>query len=156
MGLAFSALSQALTRGAANANAAPRGITLRSTTAGEQTPQSFILGTYVTGGNLVAPEMSHGVDGDTRYLTRVVDVSDLPVDALLHAIIDGKRHSFTGAVNPDFGATSDRTDYAGYVWCQFKDGSQTAADPDLVSLYGSYPRGPGRRPWSAAAWPMPS
>ncbi len=78
VGLAFSALSSALTKGAANANAAPRGITLRSTTAGEQTPQSFILGTYVTGGNLVAPEMSHGVDGDTRYLTRVVDVSDVP------------------------------------------------------------------------------
>ncbi len=48
-------------------------------------------------------------------------------------------------MNPDFGATSDRADYAGYVWCQFKDGSQTAADPDLVALYGSYPA----RPWEA-------
>lgn len=145
VGLAFSALSQALTKGAANGNTAPRGITLRSTTAGEQTPQSFILGTYVTGGNLVAPEMSHGVDGDTRYLTRVVDVSDVQVDSLLYAIIDGKRHYFTGAVNPDYGPTSDRTDYAGFVWCQFKDGSQTAADPDLVSIYGSYPA----RPWES-------
>lgn len=143
--IAMTALSQALTKGAANANSAPNGITLRSTTAGEQTPQSFILGTYVTGGNLVAPEMSHGVDGDTRYLTRVVDVSDVQVDALLYAIIDGKRHYFTGAVNPDYGATSDRTDYAGFVWCQFKDGAQTAADPDLVAIYGSYPA----RPWES-------
>lgn len=159
VGLAFSALSQALAGGVANANAAPNGITLRSTTAGEQTPQSFILGTYVTAGNLTAPEMSHGIDGDTRYLTRVVDLSDVQVTALDALIINGERAQLatgspatltmtsgdgtTPAIHPDYGPTVNKGDFIGFAWCRFKDGSQTSADAMLLDKYGSYPQ----RPW---------
>jgi hypothetical protein len=159
--IAMTALSQALTKGAANANGAPKGITLRSTTGGEQTPQSFILGRYITAGNLTAPEMSHGADGDTRYLTRVIDLSDVQVTALEALIIDGVRAELatgtpatlnmsngdgtTPAIHPDYGPTVNRGDFIGFAWCRFKDGSQTSADAMLLDKYGTHPA----RPWES-------
>ena len=122
------------------------GIRSQSTTSGDETPQSFILGTYATAGNLSAPLMSHGVNGDTRYLTMVLDWSDIEVDSLLYYIVDGKKHTMSGATHADYGPTSDQTDYAGYFWHKFYDGSQTTADAMLVSKYGSL----GERPWSSS------
>ncbi|MFN9368623.1 MAG: phage tail protein [Planctomycetia bacterium] len=160
VGLAFSALSSALA-GPANANQGPRGITLQSLTAGEQTPASFILGRYVTAGNLTAPEMSHGVNGDTRYLTRVIDFSDIRITGLDSLIIDGKACELatgatdpltmtggdgtTQAINSLYGPTVNKGDFIGFAWCRFYDGSQTSADSMLRSKYGSYPQ----RPWTA-------
>jgi hypothetical protein len=160
VGLAFSALATAMS-GAANANGAPKGIVLRSTTAGEQVPQSFILGRYVTAGNLAAPEMSHGTGGDTRYLTRVIDLSDVQVDSLESLIIDGVRADLatgspstltmtqgdgtTPAIHPDYGPTVNKGDFIGFAWCRFRNGSQTTVDPMLSDKYGSYPQ----RPWQS-------
>ena len=159
VGLAFSALSSALSR-PANANEGPRGVRLQSLTAGEQTPQSFILGTYVSSGNLTAPEMSHGTNGDTAYLTRVVDFSDVQITGLAGLIIDGVAcqlgsgggnltmtggDGLTPAVHPTYGPTVNKGDFIGVAWCRFYDGSQTAADSMLRSKYGSYPQ----RPWTA-------
>ncbi len=168
VGLAFSALSNAPCHRAANAGGAPKGITLRSTTAGEQVPQSFILGRYVTAGNLAAPEMSHGEDGDTRYLTRVIDLSDVQVDSLESLIIDGvactlatgtpatltmtQGDGTTPAIHPDYGPTVNRGDFIGFAWCRFRDGSQTTVDPMLLTKYGAYPSALGPPAWSAAAW----
>jgi hypothetical protein len=161
VGIAFSALSNALVSGAANAGGAPKGITLRSITAGEQVPQSFILGRYVTAGNLAAPEMSHGTGGDTRYLTRVIDLSDVQVDSLEGLIINGVRCDLatgspstltmtqgdgtTSAIHPDYGPTVNKGDFIGFAWCRFRDGSQTTVDPMLSAKYGSYPQ----RPWQS-------
>jgi len=161
VGIAFSALSNALVSGAANSGGAPKGITLRSITAGEQVPQSFILGRYVTAGNLAAPEMSHGTGGDTRYLTRVIDLSDVQVDSLDGLIIDGVRCDLasgspstltktqgdgtTPAIHPDYGPTVNKGDFIGYAWCRFRNGSQTTVDPMLADKYGDYPQ----RPWES-------
>lgn len=156
--VAATALSVALANQAANVNQSG-GVRTQSITAGEQMPQSFILGRYMTAGNLVAPEMSHGVNGDTRYLTRVVDLGDIAVDSLESIIIDGDPCTLgtsgtltmsdgdgtTAAVNSVYGptvATPNR--YTGFAWCRFYDGTQTTADSDLVSIYGSYPE----RPWA--------
>lgn len=161
VGLAMSALANAISS-PANANGAPKGITLRSTTAGEQIPQSFILGRYVTAGNLAAPEMSHGEDGDTRYLTRVIDLSDVQVDSLESLIIDGvactlatgspatlnmtQGDGTTPAIHPDYGPTVHKGDFIGFAWCRFRDGSQTTVDPMLLDKYSAYPQ----RPWTSA------
>jgi hypothetical protein len=160
VGLAMSALATALSS-PANANGAPKGITLRSTTAGEQIPQSFILGRYITAGNLAAPEMSHGTGGDTRYLTRVIDLSDVQVDSLESLIIDGvacqlatgtpatlnmtQGDGTTPAIHPDYGPTVNKGDFIGFAWCRFRDGSQSTVDPMLSDKYGSYPQ----RPWQS-------
>lgn len=157
--VASSALSVALASKAANANRSG-GVRTESITAGDQSPQSFVLGRTMTAGNLAAPEMSHGVSGDKRYLTRVVDLGDLPYDALESLIIDGDEATLgtsgtltmsdgdgtTPAINSTFGATVQTPQrYTGFAWCRFYDGSQTSADADLVSIYGSYPE----RPWSS-------
>lgn len=138
--LAFSAVAAALFAPRAPK---PPGIRTQSTTTGDSTPQSFILGTYATAGNLVAPEMSHGVNGDRRYLTRVIDVGDIPVTGIDYLIIDGKKHTMAGASHASYGTTSDRSDFAGWVWMRFHDGNQTAADPMLLEKYGT-----GERPWT--------
>ena len=161
VGLAMSALATALSS-PANANGAPKGIVLRSTTTGEQIPQSFILGRYVTAGNLAAPEMSHGVNGDMRYLTRVIDLSDVQVDGLESLIIDGvactlatgspatltmtQGDGTTPAIHPDYGPTVNKGDFIGFAWCRFRDGSQTTTDPMLMAKYAAYPQ----RPWTSA------
>lgn len=125
----------------------PPGIQTDTTTAGDTTPWSFILGEYATAGNLVAPVMSHGVSGSTpnAYLTYVMDWSDLPVDGFSYAIVDGQVHNFDGATHANYGQTTDRSGYVGKVWHRFYDGSQTTVDPDLLSKYSSYPE----RPWAS-------
>ena len=160
VGLATSALSNAI-GGPKRGSAGPRGFKLQSKTAGDQTPQSFILGRYVTAGNLAAPEMSHGVDGDTRYLTQVIDLSDIRVEGLDSLIIDGVACDLatgnpatlqmtagdgpTPAIHPDYGPTINKGDFIGVAWCKFYDGTQTVADPMLLAKYGSR----ASRPWKS-------
>jgi len=157
--VAATALSVALSSQAANDNVSGGGVRTQSITAGDQMPQSFVLGRYMTAGNLAAPEMSHGVNGDTRYLTRVVDLGDIAYDALENIIIDGDLCTLgtagtltmsdgagtTAAVNSVYGATiATPNRYTGFAWCRFR-ANPTVADPDLLSIYGSYPE----RPWQS-------
>lgn len=162
-GVSLSALSAALqSRGPQPQRA---GISGQALTAGDQTPQSFILGRYATAGNLVCPDMSHGTDASSerRYLTRVVDLGDIPFTSLEYLIVDGKTcHLATGtpstlpvtggdlggstaAIDPDYGPTTTRSALTGFLFCKFYDGTQTVADPMLLDRYADYPE----RPWSA-------
>ena len=144
VGLAISALSYAIFGG----NEKPKngGIQTQTTTAGDSTPQSFILGMYATAGNLAAPEMSHGVDGDHRYLTRVMDLSDVPLTGFEYLIIDGVRVDFSLSDSSEYGRAATTADYAGYVWVRVKSGSQTTADAMLLAKYSAA----AERPWTAA------
>ena len=157
--------STALSVAIANKNGRPQqsgGVVTESTTAGDEIPQSFVLGRYMTAGNLAAPVMSHGVSGDTRYLTYVIDLGDIAYESLESVIINGEACTLatgspstltmsdgdgtTAAINSVFGATiATPNKYTGFAWVRFYDGTQTAADADLVSIYGSYPE----RPWSS-------
>lgn len=124
------------------------GIKTDVTTSGGVTPQSFVLGWYATGGNMVCPAMSHGSVGGTpnAYLTYVIDLGDMPLDSLDTVIINDEAVALTGDVHADYGggAAADSR-YAGKLWCKFYDGTQTAADPMLLDKYGGDPD----RPWSA-------
>lgn len=138
--LAVSALTRAVTNRSGSS-----GFGVSETyTFGEAVPQSFILGTYATSGHRVA-DMSHGVNGDTRYFTRVLSFGNIPMTSLEYLIVDGVRHNMSGAIDPDYGATSEVEDYTDHFWVKAYDGRQTAADPGLLSRYGSYPE----RPWTA-------
>lgn len=145
IGLLYSALGSALSPNGQKAKNG--GVQTQSTTYGEQTPQSFILGTYLTAGNAVCPDMSHGVNGDTRYYTRVVDAGDVWYEGIQFAYVDGRKMVFDGAASPDgYGNTiSTGSDWQDFVWAKFKDGTQTTADSMLLAKYGSYPN----RPWQS-------
>lgn len=60
------------------------GIREPSTTAGEETSGSLILGKYATGGSMVCPPMTDGHTSKTPniHLTYVIELSDLPVAGL--------------------------------------------------------------------------
>jgi hypothetical protein len=138
--IAFSAIANAI----ANQNSAPNGgVKTQTTTAGDQTPQSFIMGRYMTAGNLAAPEMSHGVGGDTQYLTRVMDLGDKVFDSIERLIVDGRPVLLDGTEDATFGTGTAHTDFSGALWCKPKMGTQGTADSYLTSVYGAYPE----RPW---------
>jgi hypothetical protein len=159
--LVMTAVSQMLAAKRLRQGRGPQGIQLRSLTAGDTTGATFILGRYVTAGNLAAPEMSHGVDGDSRYLTRVIDLSDRRIEELESLIIDGVACELaTGtpatltmtdgdgtvpAIHPDYGPTVNKGDFIGTAWCKVYTGTQTSADPYLRDKYGNA----SARPWRA-------
>lgn len=125
--------------------AAP-GIRTSTTQTGGQTSESFILGTYATGGSLIAPPMSQGRAGDTpnAYLTYVIELSSVPGCTLDGLIIDDEEVTLGGSPHADYG-TPVQGRYEGFAWIKYYDGSQVAADPMLIDKYGDDPA----RPWSA-------
>ena len=125
----------------------PPGIKTESTTAGGSNPQSFILGTYATAGNLVAPPYSHPNSGKTpnKWLTYVVDVSDVPGVTLARLMVNGNYVD-------DLQASAGTHDLEGlttagkpHVYLTFHDGNQVVADPYMMETYADYPE----RPWGA-------
>lgn len=144
--VALSALSRAL---------APKprqpGIVTDTTTSGEDVAQGTVFGWYATAGHHLCPPMTHGTAGKTKnaYLTFVVALSDLPGLALDKVLVNDELVTLGATAEArGFPATGD---YAGYMWVRFHNGSQTAADPWLLSTYGvgtSHATATGR-PWSA-------
>lgn len=122
------------------------GIKTKVTQTGGTNPQSYILGRYATAGTHVCPPMSHGQVGKTPngYLTYVILLSDVP-GCTLNQVLINNQYVVLGGVNPDYGATVVSAPYTNRAWVKYYDGSQTAADPMLLSKYSSYPE----RPWSA-------
>jgi hypothetical protein len=141
LSIGFSLLAQAV-RGKPRA----QGITADTTTTGGTTPWTFGVGVFATGGQLVAPPNSYGAVGDTprAYLVYPLALSVVPGCALNRLIINDAYVPL--AVLPS--ATWGRAvtgDLAGFVQVDYQDGSQTAAQPDMLAAFGSDPD----RPWSA-------
>lgn len=153
-GLAASAIAQRIRA----RRQRPSGSAIRTpvTTAGGTVPQTLMLGTCVTGGNIVAPFYAHGEAGKiaNAYRTQIIDIADLPIEAVTAVFVDDVRFDvatdLTGPVHPDYGlspATSGApAKFAGRFWVKILDGRQTTADPMLVAKYASHPE----RPWSAS------
>lgn len=137
--VAISILVQKLTQ------KAPRdpGLVTTHTTTGGTDPQATIIGKYASGGHVVY-QNAHG--GNNVYNTHVVEFGDLPGATLRRVIIDGEyselSEEFIDAVGHQI-LTKVSGPYA-YAWVRFYDGTQTAADPELVRLYGNDPK----RPWT--------
>lgn len=150
VGLALSAIGTALQR--RKADPGP-GIRTQVTTQGGTVPQTFILGRYATNGNVVAPHYSHGQshDWENGFRNTIIDLSDVPLTALNAIWVDDRKllwpADFTGAAHPDYGSRPDETrfPYESDLFVKFYDGTQTAADPFMVSKYGSR----SVRPWSS-------
>lgn len=144
--LARIGLSVLLSKLAAKLAPKPRqpGIKTDVTSTGAINPCAFPLGRIAVNGAHVCPPMSHGPEN--TYLTYVIELSDVPGVALDQWIIDGEVVTLGGTLHPDYGAPVIGGKFDGHAWIRFYNGDQTAADPGLLSIYGSYPA----RPWSAA------
>ncbi|MFG6550289.1 phage tail protein [Sulfitobacter sp. M21595] len=143
MSLVFSALATAL---AGKPSQRQPGIKTEHTSTGGINPQTFILGTYATAGNMAAPPYSHPNSGDTpnRYLTYVIDVADMPGVALSRLMVsgeyvedlqphDGPQHEIEGMI-------SGETPRLRMTW---HDGHQTTADAYMLEHYATH----AERPW---------
>ncbi|MEQ8292479.1 MAG: phage tail protein [Roseovarius sp.] len=126
-----------------------RGIQTEQTTAGDTTPQKFVVGRYAVEGHAVAPAYSR--HDQNRILTYVLEVSNIPVEGLTGRIcIDGQWTDLepNDPENPDdlYKMVDLGVDVGGnpngYLW--FRDGTQTTAHFKLVGAYS----GRSKRPWS--------
>jgi hypothetical protein len=112
--------------------------------SGGTVPRSFIAGYYATGGSLVYHNF-WGENGETpnAYLTQVIALSDLPSGALREVWVNGELCTLnTGAQHAEFGYPVSQyyKDDQNYLWVKYYDGTQTAADPYLVSRVSSTDR----------------
>lgn len=127
----------------------PAGIMLEQTAAGGVNPRTLIFGTYATAGSLAAPLMSHQPAPNSTpntHLIKVVALADAPITGFARVIINGEYipvddDGFTGEGHV-YSVRSGK--YAHHVTVTVFDGSQTTADPYLVSNFSSYVR-----PWGA-------
>lgn len=124
------------------------GIEIKQTTKGGTAPQATVIGRALTGGHVVYRN-SHG--RKNRYYTMVVEVSDVPGVELYRLEIDREYCTLIDETDPDhvqYGKIIDeKRSKKGkpVAWVKYYDGSQQAADPMLVDIYGEDPD----RPWTA-------
>lgn len=113
-------------------------------TFGDDEPLSFIVGRYVTAGK----RKYIGTWGqNNRYVTDVIEVSALPHPSLANIWVDDEvgtvlTETDTDGTGHTLGHPVTNYDDAGddgaghRIWVRWMDGTQTAADPMLVSLFG--------------------
>lgn len=145
MSLVFSALATAL---AGKPSQRQPGIKTEHSTTGGVNPQTFILGTYATAGNMAAPPYTEPNSGKypNIYLTYVVDIADMPGVTFSRLMVSGE---YIEDLQP---SSDPQRDYEGemegvypHLWLTWHDGSQTAADPYMMEHYATH----AERPWSA-------
>lgn len=147
VGVGLSMLLQALAGKPKPAEGTPFGVqgTLE---AGGDVPRSFIAGYGVTAGSLVyANTFAGGFGGaggtPNALLTMVIALSDLPVRELREVWVNGELVTLdTGNPHADLGYPVEeyRVDGNDHLWVKFYDGTQTVADPYLVSTVSSASR----------------
>lgn len=112
--------------------------------AGATVPRSIMLGFGCTAGSLVYAN-TWGRDGKTpnAYFTQVIALSDMPINAL-DGIFIGSERCEIDVDNPhvDYGYPIEEYKVNGtpFLWVKFYDGTQTTADPFLVSKVSSSER----------------
>lgn len=116
---------------------------------GADVARSFILGTWSTAGHEIMPAMTYDIDkDDNKYISFMINVSDLPVTEFSEAFVDGKKVTLLPIKNPgDAGYHFD--DQHGHRiaegdqrgWFRFTDGTQTTVDP-VLATFGNYPHRP--------------
>lgn len=118
--------------------------------SGDTVPRSFVVGHYATAGSLAYVGSYGGGSVPNSYLVYAVALADLPSGELTNVIIDEKRCVFnTGLTNDgDIGYSIAEFELGGehYCWVNYYDGTQTSADPHLVTNFGSDPD----RPWDSS------
>ncbi|UWS78522.1 DUF1983 domain-containing protein [Phaeobacter sp. G2] len=120
------------------------GLVTTHTTKGGIDPQATIIGRYATGGHAV---YQNGFGANNIYNVHVVEVGDLPGARLRRLIIDGEISEIGTDWQEPYGYPIETkrhtsTSFTGFI--RFLDGSQIAADPELVARFKDDPE----RPWT--------
>ncbi len=112
---------------------------------GGDVPRAIMLGLYNTAGSLVYRN-TYGQAGETpnAFYVEVRALADFPVGALVEVWVDGEK---VALINGDYGLTSTKHIKYGtkwgdlqHLWFRFYDGTQTVADPTLVSWFAGSDR----------------
>lgn len=147
VGIGVSLAATALSSGKGETSVAGVNGTLQ---AGGDIAKSFILGRRATAGSLVYAN-TWGSAGKTpnAYLVQVITLADLPVKSLLRLYVNGEVCTVDWASSHAGGLGHPVTEYkvgsTDYLWVKFYDGSQTVADPYLVSTFPP----PNSRPYTS-------
>ena len=122
------------------------GIKTKVTQSGGANPAAFPLLKYATAGTHVCPPMTQGRFRDTpnAYLTYVILISDVPGCTLSRLLVNGQYVSLAATSHPDYGRNVTG-EFANKMWVTYYDGTQTVADPMLMTVYSAYPG----RPWAS-------
>lgn len=113
---------------------------------GGDVPRSILLGKTATAGSLVWVN-TWGNDGDSKnaYLTQVIALSDLPVNALTGFYVNNEKVTLQGAQGSwGWAIPQYRKDGRDCLWIKFYDGTQTAADSFLTNTCSN-----NRRSWGS-------
>ena len=113
---------------------------------GGTVPRAFGVGTYMTAGSLTYAN-TYGDLGKTPNAVFVQEMalSDIPVAGLVEIWVNGAKVTYDPESPPgNFGITIPEFTVGGiaHLWVRFYDGTQTAADPLMVELFGSHPERP--------------
>lgn len=117
---------------------------------GGDNPMSFIVGTYATAGQLEYVNTG-GASGKTpnAYLTQVITLSDLPVTTILNTLwVSGEKCTISDILDSGgrgYQVDEYRVGGNNHLFVIKHDGTQTTADPFLISQYG----GDTQRPWTS-------
>lgn len=106
--------------------------------SGGDLPRSFLLGNCATAGSLVyANGWGDAGGAPNGYLTQVIALSDKPVSGINNLWVNGEKVTVLWAEPDDdgmgFPVEEYRKDGKDHLWINFYDGTQTAADPFMVS-----------------------
>jgi len=108
--------------------------------AGETVPRSIIMGWRGVKGSLVYANTYDAPGGaPNEYLVWVIALSDWKCQALTGIWIDGVKCDIESTSHADFGKPVTQYSPGGnpHLWVKFYDGTQTEADPFLVSKVSS-------------------
>ncbi|WP_158637463.1 fibronectin type III domain-containing protein [Paracoccus sulfuroxidans] len=136
------------------------GVRTSVTVAGESTSQTTIFGRYCTGGAAICPPYVFDFKGDmdSEYLVYVIALADTRIQGVESMIVDGRQCSIAerqrvpgqaGYIAEDnYGrrVVDEDGKLDGYVFVRIFDGTQIAADPKLVEMFGTHPS----RPWDSS------
>lgn len=115
---------------------------------GDDLPLSFIMGEYVTAGKLVYVNEYDSSDDPNGWLCQVIELSEMPVTSFSDQIwINGEACTISTS-NPEdgfFRVTEYKKGGQDYIRVKFQDGTQTTADPWLISKFGGDPD----KPWTS-------
>ncbi|MFE3838602.1 hypothetical protein [Pseudogemmobacter sonorensis] len=114
------------------------GLRTSTTLSGGVNPDAFCIGPYATDGAFVGPPMSCDASGGNTpmaILHYVIELAGSPRHGLDGMIIDGEvAEILPDHIHPDHGNRIGGR-FLGKAWVRYYDGTQTAADPYLVSRY---------------------
>lgn len=113
-----------------------------TTRYGGVVPRSIVVGHTSTAGSLVYSGTWGTVDDqEGAYLVRVFALSDVPIHALVGAIIDGQTVTVNDGTPGAAGHAVPEYNIGGtdYLWIKFYDGTQSTADSYLLDKFGSDP-----------------